>query len=51
MNIKKEAIIGDNLYVGHMIASGDSRMKKKGGRPLRDQGKSRCANINIYLAW
>jgi len=31
MNIKKEAIIGDNLYVGYMIASGDSRMKKKGG--------------------
>jgi len=32
------------------MTSGDSRMKKVGG-PLRDQGKSRGANIYVYLAW
>jgi len=30
--------------------SSDSRIKKVGG-PLRDQEKSRGANINVYLAW
>jgi len=34
----------------NVVISGDSRIKKVGG-PLRDQGKSRGADINVYLAW
>ena len=46
------------LKTSHMLClpresvrpSGDSRMTKVGGL-LRDQGKSKGGNINVYLAW
>ena len=48
---ERNVIPSEIVYRKHdTISSGASRIKKVGG-PLRGQGKSRGANVNVYLAW